>query len=143
MTTFVQIAFGSFVLGLCSAIHLILLIRSVKVLGEFHKTHKSLHWGWFIAGAFAAVILGHSLQVWIWAASFVSLNAFTTLDEALYFSLTTYTTLGYGDIIVENGIRIFAAMAAVTGLLNFGLSTAFLVELVIRYLPDDPDETSR
>ncbi|WP_299303511.1 potassium channel family protein [uncultured Litoreibacter sp.] len=137
MTTFAQIAAGSAVLGLCSAVHLILLIRSVNVLGRFHKHHTRLHWGWFIAGAFTAVVLGHTIQVWIWAICFVMLEAFATLDQALYFSLTTYTTLGYGDIIVGEGIRIFAAMGAVTGLLNFGLSTAFLVELVIRYLPDD------
>ncbi len=137
MTTLTQIGLGSAVLGLCSAIHLILLIRSVRLLGAYHTRHAHIHWGWYIAGAFCAVVVGHTIQVWIWAACFVSLDAFTTLDEALYFSLTTYTTLGYGDIILGEGIRIFAAMGSVTGLLNFGLSTAFLVELVIRYLPDD------
>ena len=52
--------------------------------------------------------------------------------------LVTYTTVGYGDVIVGPDYRLFAAMAAVTGLLNFGLSTAFLVGLFGRLLPDDP-----
>lgn len=137
MTTFAQIALGSSILGLCAAIHLILMIRVVRKLGRLHKTHTHIHWGWFIAAAFAAVVLGHAIQLWIWAGSFIALGEFQTIDEAIYFSLTTYTTLGYGDIIVSESIRIFAAIAAVTGLLNFGLSTAFLVELVIRFLPDD------
>ena len=51
---------------------------------------------------------------------------------ALYFSLVTFTTLGYGDIVLGEGLRIFGAFASVTGLLAFGLSTAFLVALMTR-----------
>ena len=58
------------------------------------------------------------------------------LADAIYFSLVTYTTLGYGDIVVGSGFRVFAAMAAVTGLLNFGISTAFLVGLIGRLMAD-------
>jgi len=48
-------------------------------------------------------------------------------NTAVYFSLVTYTTLGYGDVVLGPGLRIFAAFSAVTGLLGFGISTAFLV----------------
>ena len=62
------------------------------------------------------------------------MGALPNLSDALYFSIVTYTTLGYGDIIVGQEFRIFAAMAALTGLLNLGLSTAFLVGLFGRIL---------
>ena len=72
--------------------------------------------------------MGHTIQVWLWAVAFVWGGALPTLSDAVYFSIVTYTTLGYGDITIGPESRIFGAMSAVTGLLNFGLSTAFLVE---------------
>lgn len=77
-----------------------------------------------------------SVQVWIWAIVFVMAGTLPDLAEAIYFSLVTYTTLGYGDVVVGSGVRIFGAMAAVTGLLNFGFSTAFLVGLFARLMRD-------
>jgi hypothetical protein len=56
------------------------------------------------------------------------------MGEAIYFALSTYTTLGYGDVILGREHRTFAAMAAVTGLLNIGLSTAFLVGMFSKML---------
>ncbi|GAA6192614.1 hypothetical protein NBRC116597_25350 [Phaeobacter sp. NW0010-22] len=53
-------------------------------------------------------------------------------NSALYFSLVTYTSLGYGDIVLGPGLRIFGAFASVAGLLAFGLSTAYMVALMTR-----------
>ncbi len=75
-----------------------------------------------------------TIQVWIWAFSFLYLSALPTLSEAMYFSLITFTTVGYGDITLGEGTRVYAAMAAVTGVLSFGLSTAFLAALTARIL---------
>lgn len=87
--------------------------------------------------AFFIVVMGHAFQVWLWAMAFTVLGTLPNIDDAIYFSLVTYTTLGYGDVTVANGFRTFAVIAAVTGLLNFGLSTAFLVGLLGKTLSDD------
>ena len=63
------------------------------------------------------------------------MGALSDPGEAICFSPVTYTTLGYGDIVVGSGFRIFAAMEAVTGL-NFGISTALLVGLYGRLTRD-------
>ena len=55
-------------------------------------------------------------------------------NSAVYFSLVSYTSLGYGDVVLGPGARIFGAFSSVTGLLSFGLSTAFLVALMTRLL---------
>ena len=89
----------------------------------------------FTTISLTSVVIAHTIQVWIWAISFMILDAFDTLSEAIYFALITYTTVGYGDITLGEAHRIYGAMAAVTGLLNFGLSTAFLVGLASRFLP--------
>jgi len=66
--------------------------------------------------------------VWIWALSLHLLGAFATLEEAVYFALESFTTLGLGDVVPPREWRILAVMAAVNGFLSFGLLTALLVE---------------
>jgi voltage-gated potassium channel Kch len=65
---------------------------------------------------------------WIWAVALDALGAFPNLEEALYFSLVAYTTLGLGDIVPAPEWRLLAGMEAANGLLNFGLLTALLIE---------------
>ncbi|MBL4598410.1 MAG: two pore domain potassium channel family protein [Rhizobiaceae bacterium] len=140
MTYLMQIFWGSVVLGTCSLVHLVILVWSVdlvKRLNDLTQKHRnSLRWGIMFGLAFGMVVLAHTIQVWIWASSFMYLGVFTELADAIYFSLVTYTTVGYGDVTAGDGFRIYAAMAAVTGLLNFGLSTAFLVGLFSKLMPD-------
>ena len=76
------------------------------------------------------LMVGHSVGAWIWAAAYMLVGAFDALEPALYFSLVTFTTLGYGDITLSPEWRLLSALAAANGLLIFGLSTAFLVEFL-------------
>ncbi|MGH1484661.1 MAG: ion channel [Cellvibrionaceae bacterium] len=75
-------------------------------------------------------LLGITLSTWIWASLFTVIGALASLDEALYFALVTFTTLGYGDITLAMEWRILSSLAAVNGLIIFGLNTAFLVQFV-------------
>ncbi|MGB3280166.1 MAG: ion channel [Pseudorhodobacter sp.] len=75
------------------------------------------------------VVLGIiTAGVWIWALAFYGLGIFLTLEASVYFSLVSYTTLGFGDILLPQEWRLLSGMAAANGLLNFGLLTALLVE---------------
>jgi hypothetical protein len=143
MSITMQIFLGSVLLGLCSTIHLGILVATVKSLHKLRfylkRSAINAHWIFAMGVAFAGVVLAHTIQVWIWAGSFVALGALPEIADALYFSLVTYTTVGYGDVTVDHSFRIFAAMASVTGLLNFGLSTAFLVGLFTKLFDLDID----
>jgi hypothetical protein len=66
--------------------------------------------------------------VWTWALSLWALGAFPDVEEAVYFSLVAFTTLGLGDIVAPEEWRILSAMPAVNGFLSFGLLTALMVE---------------
>ncbi|MXU66521.1 potassium channel family protein [Oceanomicrobium pacificus] len=70
--------------------------------------------------------------VWVWAALYMHLDLFTDFEEALYFSAVTFTTLGYGDVLLEEGWRLIAGIEAMNGLLMFGFFTAILIELIRR-----------
>jgi Ion channel len=69
-----------------------------------------------------------TICVWIWALSLLSLGAFDTVEESVYFSLVAFTTLGLGDIVAPQEWRILSVMASVNGFLSFGLLTALMVE---------------
>ncbi|MFK5996620.1 MAG: ion channel [Rhodobacterales bacterium] len=141
MSIAAQILLGSIILGLCSLIHIIILVWSVSLIRilqpKLTRFSARIRLGLLISKAFFFVVMAHSIEVWVWAFSFDLSNAVPNIGEAVYFALTTYTTLGYGDITLSEGFRVYAAMASVNGLLNFGLSTAFLVGLLARMLPDD------
>lgn len=111
--------------GLCALVHVAIVASCILMLISASKTATSSFSGlkvtYLMIHGFAAIVLTHILRVWIWA--------FLDLATGLYVSLVTYTTLGLGDFVPGSEIRIFASFAAFTGLLTFGLSTAFLVGL--------------
>lgn len=78
------------------------------------------------------LLASHSVGVWLWAFLFIATGAIGDLEPAIYFSLVTFTTLGYGDITLDENWRLLSALCAANGLLLFGFSTAFLVELMRR-----------
>ena len=77
----------------------------------------------------SAAILLESL---LWAGLYVLVDALPTMSEALYFSLVTFTTLGYGDITLHEPWRMLAAFQAATGILMFGWTTAIIVSVAHR-----------
>ncbi|ODS24990.1 hypothetical protein AB835_00340 [Candidatus Endobugula sertula] len=78
------------------------------------------------------LIVGISLSAWLWAGVFMVVGTFQNLEPALYFSIVTFTTLGYGDITLGSQWRILGSFTAVDVLIIFGLNTAFLVEFTGR-----------
>lgn len=69
-------------------------------------------------------------QVWLWAVVLQYLGAFTDREEAIYYTLVTFTTLGYGDVLLPKEIRILGGLVAVNGMLNIGILTALLIETI-------------
>lgn len=77
----------------------------------------------------------HIVETTVWAIAYllaVDEQKFATLEDAVYFSTVTFTTLGYGDIVIEGKWRMLSACQAMTGLLVFGWSTALLFSVVER-----------
>lgn len=131
-----QIIWGSIYLGICFLIEIAFLTWCTQLIGKLNEVWKDAHRFFTMAGpiavALAFIVLIHTLQVWLWAIVWVFGDVLPDWNTALYFSLVTFTTLGYGDIVLGEQLRIFGAFASVTGLLAFGLSTAFMVALMTR-----------
>jgi hypothetical protein len=70
------------------------------------------------------------LETAIWATCFLYTGALKHFEEALYFSIITYTTLGYGDITLDDQWRLLASIEAANGIIIFGWSTSLVILLV-------------
>ena len=70
---------------------------------------------WISLGAVVPLFFGHLAQVGLWAGFLVWLGALQVYNDAFYFSLVTFATLGYGDIVLAPGYRIFGALGATCG----------------------------
>jgi hypothetical protein len=82
------------------------------------------------------IVLLHLAEISLWAGFYVWRNAMPDLASALYFSAVTYTTTGYGDLVLLAGWRLVGAVEALTGILMCGWSTGFFFAIVSRmYAP--------
>lgn len=80
--------------------------------------------------ATAAIFAIHTAEIWLYALLYVLLGAFSTFEVALYFSTVTYSSVGYGDVLLGQEWRILGAIEGATGILMIGWSTAFLVSVL-------------
>jgi len=69
-------------------------------------------------------------EVLLWASAYILLGEIQSLEPAFYFSMVTFTTLGYGDIVLDESWRLLASFQASTGILMFGWTTAILIAVV-------------
>lgn len=86
------------------------------------------------------IIAMHTVEAWGWATVYVLLEEFDDFGRSLYFSIVTATTLGYGDITLSDQWQLLSTFEAMGGLILFGASTAFLMELM-RHLFAEPRES--
>ncbi|MEM6896768.1 MAG: potassium channel family protein [Pseudomonadota bacterium] len=141
MVVLIQIAIGTGLLLACALVHILVVVSSIPVLQRIARHYpdkQMLRRNFAVFGATVLTLLfAHTLQIWAWAALFWVADEFPDFGTSFYFSTVTYTTLGYGDVVLETPMRFVATFAAVTGLLTFGISTAVLVGVLGRMLPDD------
>lgn len=83
----------------------------------------------------ALVLLAlHVIEVFIWAALYLLLpgSGMESLEEAMYFSFTTFTTLGYGDITLSERWHLLTGIESLNGILLVGWSTALSFAVIQR-----------
>ena len=74
----------------------------------------------------------HGVEIWFYAVVYFVLGALKDFDTALYFSTSTFSSLGYGDVVLLPRWRMLGAIEAPNGLILIAWSTAFLISLMNR-----------
>ncbi|MEH6527121.1 MAG: potassium channel family protein [Sneathiella sp.] len=130
---FLQLTVGTGLIITCVVIHAVcleLLMRRLKFVGP--KWDRRLPtYGHIII--MIIVVLGlfgaHTIEAWVWAIFYWVTGDVSSFANGIYFSTVTYTTLGYGDITLSPDWQITSSLQAVSGIILFGWSTAFLVNV--------------
>ena len=136
MTLVHQLMVATLVVGTTVIVHLVGLAILLAVLRRYRRAERRvlivlLNGAAILVAAFGLFAL-HSVEIWIWAGVFQWLGAFTDFEHALYFSTSTYVTIGYGDIVLPPGLRILGAIEGASGIILIGWSTAFFFSIVDR-----------
>ncbi len=80
------------------------------------------------------------IEAWIWALLYLDNPLITTLPDletAFYFSMVTFTTLGYGDVVLTGQWRTLASIQAANGVIIFGWTTALIFYFIQRIYKKD------
>jgi hypothetical protein len=133
---FANLALATFMVSLTVTVHLGGLLGLLWVLRDRAHRIRARESRLVPLVVILFVVLGlvaiHSVEIWLYGAAFWAIGAVSDFETALYFSTVTFTTLGYGDVVLEGNWRLFGAIEAGNGLILFGWSTAFLLSVTSR-----------
>ena len=136
-----QLVLASVMALVTVAIHLTGLALLLRVLRSRHSLVRPLRDAplAILLVATVTVFAIHSVEIWLYAFLYLLLGALPDFEVALYFSTVTYSSVGYGDVLLPEKWRILGAIEGATGIIMLGWSTAFLVSLLaqLRLLSHD------
>ncbi|MAY30196.1 MAG: metal transporter [Aurantimonas sp.] len=134
-----NLAIGTLVIALTVLVHTLGLVALTRAMAwvirwlnlNRHALGRSLSMLGTVLGLFAL----HTIEIWLWAFAYMLLGAHQSFDEALYFSTSTFSTVGYGDVVLLPEWRLLGALEGVGGFILIGWSTAYLVAASTRHGP--------
>ena len=80
-----------------------------------------------------AVIVLHGVLILFWASCYRGL-CFSSWESALYFSASSYATVGYGDVVLPSNWRMLGPLESIIGVLMCGISVSVLFATVTRLI---------
>lgn len=127
-----QLIFASGMVVMTVLIHLIGLAILVRLLRarSWIPVYEHIRPITLLLGASIGIFTIHTIEIWLFAILYLLLAALPDFEQSLYFSTLTYTTVGYGDVVLGKAWRILGAIEGATGIIMLGWSTAFLVSLL-------------
>jgi hypothetical protein len=122
------IAFG--IMGICLVFHVTgIVLLGAGLASQRQRIEDRIGFAsatGLLISAFSAVILLHVSEATIWAAFYYWAGLFQDFEASFYFSLQSYSTVGYGDVLPPQNWRLVGTIEGISGVLLCGLSAAFL-----------------
>jgi hypothetical protein len=87
------------------------------------------------------LLLLHLAEIALWALFYLWRRYLPDAEAAFYFSGVTYTTIGYGDIVLAKPYRLLAPVQGLVGVLMCSLSMGYFFVVVNRILQGQPQGT--
>lgn len=136
------LSFGFLAMAACLALQALASVVAVRYFAHIEK-HPLGPVPWrtiFIQFSVLMIVLmfGNIVQITLWALIYRGLGAFDEMQTAWYFSGVTFTSLGYGDVVLKDRMRLLAPLQAANGLMMFGITTAMFFAAVQRAIAKWP-----
>jgi hypothetical protein len=128
-----QLPIAWFLMALCVGVHAAGVTAALRWLRRRSPgAPRFWRWTWLFVMVAGWMVLLHLVEICVWAWYYLRVAAMPDLQSAIYFSAVTYTTTGYGDLVLPPEWRLLGAVEALTGILMCGWSTGFFFALVSR-----------
>ena len=108
----------------------------LRAIAWSHALDKTGFWpvARWVSGLTCWLMLIHLIEISVWGLFYVWQGCMPDAESAFYFSGSTYTTLGYGDLLLPAPWRMLAPVETLTGILMCGLSTGLFFAVVNRWM---------
>jgi hypothetical protein len=94
---------------------------------------RSISWpAWALIRLVSLLLVLHLVEMAVWAVAYAAGSVLPDFETAFYYSMTSYTTVGYGDVIPPVSWRLLGPIEAAVGILMLGWSTSIIVAAVQR-----------
>ncbi len=134
-----EFAIATLMVVLCVGIHgfgLFALSRAVRSEGAIERLRHirplSPRGVLFTLAIVLSTFALHGLEIWSFAAVYLAVGAVSGLENALYFSTISYSTVGYNDTHIIAHWRLLGAFESILGIFLLGWSTAFFFRMLGR-----------
>ena len=133
-----ELAIAFVIVGICLAINMTgMVILADWLVGRRARIdqHASIaHSTLVLMMVFTVIIFLHLADAFIWAGFYSWRGLFPDYETSVYFSLVSYATIGYGDVVLPRAWRLLGTIEGISGVLLCGLSTAFLFAIVNAFI---------
>jgi voltage-gated potassium channel Kch len=118
--------------ALCVIVHAMGMTALLRWVGHWVARINSRFWfsTWMLVRTAGWIILLHLVEIALWAFFYTWKHGMPDLHSAFYFSAVTYTTTGYGDLVLPTEWNLVGGVEALTGILMCGWSAAFFFAVV-------------
>ena len=124
---------NSFLIASAVLIHYEALYRLTQLNSKLTFLRPQLR---IVMGVFGA-LTAHVIEVWLFAFAYYFMeksgrygelegNYGGSVMDASYFSFTTYTSLGFGDVVPLGDLRFLVGLEALTGLVMITWTASFI-----------------
>jgi hypothetical protein len=96
---------------------------------DFHAPPRPV---WTLIRLVSLLLILHLAEMAVWATAYAAAGVFPDFETSLYYSLKSYTTVGYGDVLPAASWRLLGPIEAAVGVLMLGWSTSIIVAAVQR-----------
>ncbi|MCP1337821.1 potassium channel family protein [Futiania mangrovi] len=131
-----QLLIGAMAIAVSVIIHASFMLAAASIPQRADPSrHPQAIKALIIIGVVVWFFLSICVQCWAWAVLLMYLGAMESLEAALYFSTVTFTTVGYGDLVLGEDWRLLGSFAGANGTIIIGWTTAMVFLAVQRIYP--------